>query len=180
MFFQCIIIGHIPECLVWWHSMSYVGYYLTLGHTPIFEFIGCFADFSHYLIYFLIFMGRHTRAYPHPWVHQTFSDLSHYLVYFLIFMGRHTGAYPHPWVHQTFWGTFSLLSLFLDLCESSYWGIPPLALFHWGIPPLFGFVTSRVDFRVVRPICRSLRAISLFRASPCHQFVRASPYFQFV
>ena len=33
---------------------------------------------------------------------------------------------------------FSLLDLFLNLCESSYWGIPPLALFYWGIPPSLG------------------------------------------
>ena len=43
--FHCIIVEHILECLVWWHSMSYVGYYLTLGHTPILEFIRSFADF---------------------------------------------------------------------------------------------------------------------------------------
>ena len=35
--FHCIIVEHILECLVWWHSMSYVGYYLTLGHTPSFS-----------------------------------------------------------------------------------------------------------------------------------------------
>ncbi|WJZ94854.1 hypothetical protein VitviT2T_013679 [Vitis vinifera] len=42
--------------------------------------------------------------------------------------------------------TSSLLNPFLDLCESSYWGISPLALFYWGIPPLFGFTVSSVDF----------------------------------
>ena len=36
----------------------------------------------------------------------------------------HTGAYPHLWVHRMFCRSFSLLSLFLDFCESSYWGIP--------------------------------------------------------
>ena len=36
----------------------------------------------------------------------------------------------------TFCRLLSLLDLFLDLCESSYRGIPPLALFYWGIPPL--------------------------------------------
>ena len=61
--FHCVIVGHILECLVWWHSMSYVGYYLRLGHTPILEFIRCFADFSHYSIYFLIFASCHTGAY---------------------------------------------------------------------------------------------------------------------
>ena len=63
-FFHCIIIEHTLECLVWWHSMSYVGYYLTLGHNPILRFIRMFADFSHYSIYFLIFASHHTGAYP--------------------------------------------------------------------------------------------------------------------
>ena len=43
--FHCIIVEHILECLVWWHSMSYVGYYFTLGHTLILEFIRSFVDF---------------------------------------------------------------------------------------------------------------------------------------
>ena len=32
IYFHCIAIEHILECPVWWHSMSYVGHYLTLGH----------------------------------------------------------------------------------------------------------------------------------------------------
>ena len=36
---------HIPEYLVRWHSVSHVDYYLTLGHTPILEFVGSFAVF---------------------------------------------------------------------------------------------------------------------------------------
>ena len=43
--FHCIIIEHIPECLVWWDFVSYVSYYPTLGHTPILELIGSSADF---------------------------------------------------------------------------------------------------------------------------------------
>ena len=43
--FHCIIVEHILECFVWWHSVSYVSYYFTLGHTPILEFIRSFADF---------------------------------------------------------------------------------------------------------------------------------------
>ena len=43
--FYCIIIEHILKCLIWWHSVSYVGHYITLGHTPIFEFIKSFAYF---------------------------------------------------------------------------------------------------------------------------------------
>nr|CAN66352.1 hypothetical protein VITISV_005782 [Vitis vinifera] len=35
----------------------------------------------------------------------------------------------------TFRRLLSLLDLSLDLCESSYRGIPPLALSYWGIPP---------------------------------------------
>ena len=42
--FHCIVIEHILECLVWWHSMPYVGHHLTLGHTLIFEFIRSFID----------------------------------------------------------------------------------------------------------------------------------------
>ena len=89
-----IIIEHIPECLVWWHSVSYVSYYLTLGHTPILEFIRSFADSlttrSTSGSSWVIILG-HT---PHPWVHQIFCGFSHYLIYFLIFASRHTGAYP--------------------------------------------------------------------------------------
>ena len=33
-----------PKCFVWWHFMSYVGHYLTQGHTIIFEFIRSFID----------------------------------------------------------------------------------------------------------------------------------------
>ena len=52
---------------------------------------------------------------------------------------------------------FSPLSPFLGLCESSYWGIPPLAFFYWGNPPQsFTFGAS--------PHCHSR-----FGASPhCH------------
>ena len=69
--------------------------------------------------------------------------------------------------------TSSPLDLFLDLCESSYWGIPPLALFLLGHSPLFGFIMSRADFMVVKPLL-SFRlghppAVISFRASPyCH------------
>ena len=43
--FHYIIIEHILECFVWWHSVSYVGYYLRLGHNPILEFVRSFVDF---------------------------------------------------------------------------------------------------------------------------------------
>ena len=43
--FHYIIVEHILECLVWWHFVSYVGYYLTLGHTSIFDLIISFANF---------------------------------------------------------------------------------------------------------------------------------------
>ena len=103
--------------------MSYVGYYLTLGHTPVLEFI----DFS-----FVDFLTTHSTSWP-LWVvilgHTPileFIDVlqifSHYSIHFLIFASHHTGAYPL------------------------------LALFYWGIPPLFGFTVSHFDFMVVRPI----------------------------
>ncbi|RVW78009.1 hypothetical protein CK203_044865 [Vitis vinifera] len=65
--------------------------------------------------------------------------------------------------------TSSVLNPFLDICESSYWGISPLALFYWGIPPLFGFTVSLVDFSL------TFRVIITFRfrrsePSPCFQF----------
>ena len=89
-----------------------------------------------------------------------FCRFSHYSIYFLIFMGHRTRAYPLSLSLSDLWRTFPLLDLFLDLCESSYWGIPPLAFFYWGIPPLFGFAMSRADFMIVRCICRSLRVIT--------------------
>ena len=76
-----------------------------------------------------------------------------------------TGAYPHPWVHQIFYGFFSLLILFLDLCESSYWGIPPLALFYWGIPPSL----SLAHFMLISWLSDPF--VDLYELSP-----RASPY----
>ena len=42
--FHCIVIEHILEYLLWRHFVPYVGHYLTLGHTPIFEFIRSFTD----------------------------------------------------------------------------------------------------------------------------------------
>ena len=51
--FHYIIIEHILECFVWWHSVSYVGHHLTLGHTPIFEFISFFLQISSLLDLFL-------------------------------------------------------------------------------------------------------------------------------
>ena len=35
-----------------------------LGHTPILEFIDVLQIFSHYSIYFLVFVSRHIGAYP--------------------------------------------------------------------------------------------------------------------
>ncbi|RVX07611.1 Pol polyprotein [Vitis vinifera] len=60
--------------------------------------------------------------------------------------------------------TSSLLNPFLDLCESSYWGISPLALFYWGIPPLFGFTVSRVDFMFDVQSHHHHFSVSAFRA----------------
>ena len=114
--FHCIIIEHIPECLVWWDSVSYVSYYTTLGHTPILEFIGSFADSlttrSTSWSSWVVTLG-HT---PHPWVNQVLCVLSHCSIYFLIFVSRHTRAYPFSvWL-----GAFP-----------SLWGLPCLVLISW-------------------------------------------------
>ena len=71
-----------------------------------------------------------TGAYPRPWVYQAFCVLPHCSIYFLIFVSHHTGAYP--------------------LYHISY----------WVIHPLFGFAMPRADSMIVRPICRSLWAIT--------------------
>ena len=102
--FHCIIIEYILECLVWWHSVSYVGYYLTLGHTPILEFIRSFANFlitrSIFLSLRVVILG-HTPFSALLLAHtpilefiKCFTDFSHYSIYFLIFESHHTGAYP--------------------------------------------------------------------------------------
>ena len=165
VFFHCINIEHIPECLVWWHSVPYLGYYFTLGYNPILRFIRCFADFSHYSFYFLIFVGLHTGAYPHlwvyqafcvlfsllilfldlcgsshwgiphPWVYQAFCVLFHCSFYFLIFVGLHTGAYPHPWVYQAFCVLFHYSIYFLIFVGPT--------LRH---TPIFQFIRCFLDF----------------------------------
>ena len=65
-----------------------------------------------------------------------FCRLSRCSFYFLIFMGHHTGAYLPSLSLSGLLCTFSVLDLFLDLCESSYRGIPPLAFFLLGHTPL--------------------------------------------
>ena len=64
---------------------------------------------------------------------------------------------------------FSLLDLFLDLCESSYWSIPPLAFFYLGIPPSLDLSHLMLISWLLDPF------IDLYELSP-----RASPYHQFV
>ena len=94
---------------------------------------------------------------------------------------------------------FSPLDLFLDLCESSYWGIPPLALFYQGIPPSLGLSHLMLISWLLDPFFdlyelsprASLFPVILFRGIPlsCHLvqghppsviLFRASPYCQFV
>ena len=143
VFFHCINIEHIPECLVWWHSVPYLGYYFTLGYNPILRFIRCFADFSHCSFYFLIFVGLHTGAYPHLWVYQAFCMLFHCSIYFLIFASRHTGAYPLSlglpclvlisWLSDPFFDLYELLPR-TSPYHQLVWGIPPLS-FLLGHPP---------------------------------------------
>ena len=50
------------SCLMQFCALSWLLFYTEAY--PIFQFIRCFVDFSHYLIYFLIFASRHTGAYP--------------------------------------------------------------------------------------------------------------------
>ena len=63
---------------------------------------------------------------------------------------------------------FSLLDLFLDLCESSYWGIPLFRVFLLWHFPLFEFATSRADFMVVRPILSIFTSYHLGHPPYCH------------
>ena len=128
--FHCIIIEHILECLVWWHYVSYVGYYLTLGHTLILEFIDSpFTDF----------LAAHSISWP-LWV----------------VILRHTLILEFINVLQTSLITrsisWSLLVVIL--------GHTPFSALLLGYTPIFGFTTSRADFMVVRPISRSLQVIT--------------------
>ena len=186
MFFHCIIIEHIPECLVWWDSVSYVSNYPTLGHTPILEFIGSFADSlttrSTSWSLWAVTLG-HT---PHPWVHQVFCVLSHCSIYLLTFVSCHTRAYPHPWVHWRF-ADFSHYSICFLIFASHHTGAYPLSRFSTGAYlPFFRFTGSHVDFMVVRPIFWSLWVIaegiplpsSCLGHPPIVIWFRASPFFQ--
>ena len=159
---HCIIVEHIPECLVWWGFVSYVSYYPTLGHIPILEFIRSFADSltarSISWSLWVITLG-HT---PYPWVYQVFCVLSHCSIYFLIFVSHHTGTYP-------------ILGLFLLGNTPFSLGLPCLVLISWltdafvdlwGIPPLsFSFGASpHCHLRLGHP-----PTVISFGASPhCH------------
>ena len=137
--FHCIVVEHILECLIWWHFVSYVGYYLTLGHTSILEFIKSFVDFLT------------TRSISWSlWVvllgHTSFSA---------ILLG-HTPI-------------FEFIGFFADFLTTRYisWFLRVVILEHTpfsalllGYTPLFGFITSHADFMVVRPICQSLWVIT--------------------
>ena len=92
--FHCIIIEHIPECLVWWDFVSYVSYYPTLGHTPSLSSSDILQILSLLDLLLDLYGSSHWGIPPHPWVYQIFGVLSHCLIYFLIFASRHTGAYP--------------------------------------------------------------------------------------
>ena len=125
-FFHCIIIEHIPECLVWWHSVPYLGYYFTLGHNPILRFIRCFANFSHCSFYFFTFVSCHTGAYPRPWVHRfSFAD----------FLAAHFISWP-LWVvilgHTPILQFIDVLQTFL-ITRSISWSLRVIILGH---PPL--------------------------------------------
>ena len=134
---------HIPEYLVRWHSVSHVDYYLTLGHTPILEFIGSSADF----------LTAHSIAWP-LWVvtlghtpilesTRSFVIFSHHLIHFLIFVSRYTGAYPFGafllghtpslWVYRVscwFHGCRTHLPIFM----SHHLGRPPTVILFRASP----------------------------------------------
>ena len=154
--FHCIVIEHILECLVWWHSMSYVGYYFTLGHTPILESTRSFAYFlttqsiswslrvvtlGHTL--FSAFLLGHT---PSLWVYRVSCWFHGYQTHLLIFMSYYLG---HPPIVISF-GASPVISF----------GASPHCHFTWGIPLLL------LSFRLGHP--------------PTVIFFRASPYFHFV
>ena len=155
---HCIIIEHIPECLVWWDSVSYVSYYPTLGHTPILEFIGYFADSltTQSISWFL-------------WV----VTLGHTPI--LEFIGSFADSLTTQSISWSLWVITLGHTLILQFIRSfvyfltarsiswSLWvvilGHTPLEL-DLGHFPLFGFAMSRADFMIVRRICRSLRVIT--------------------
>ena len=112
----------------------------------------------------------YTGAQPHPQVHQMLCRLFSLLILFLDLCGSSHWGIPPSLGLSGLLCAFSLLDLFLDLCELPHWGIPPLVLFYWGIPPLFGFTVSRVDFMVVRPILSIFTSYHLGH-SPYRQFV---------
>ena len=115
---------------------------VTLGHTPILEFIGSFADSlttrSTSWSLWVVTLG-HT---PHPWVHQVFCVLSHCSIYFLIFVSRHTraypfsawlGAFPSLWVcHVSCW--FHDCQTHLSIFMSYHLGRPPTVILFRASP----------------------------------------------
>ena len=106
---HCIIIEHIPECFVWWHSVSYVFHTGAYPHPWVHQI---FCGLSHCSIYFLIFVGHHWGIPPSlspPDLLRFFSLLDLFLN---LCESSHWGIPP--------------LALF-------YWGIPPLSL---GLPCL--------------------------------------------
>ena len=137
--FHCIIVEHILECLVWWHSLSYVGYYLTLGHTPILEFIRSFTDFlttwSISLSLRVIILG-----------HTPFSALT-------------LGHTPILKFIRSFADFLTTQSISWSL-RVVILGHTPFSVLLLGHPPFFEFITSHVDFMVIRSICRSLQVIT--------------------
>ena len=152
-FFHCIIIEHIPECLVWWHSVPYLGYYFTLWHNPILKFIRCFVDFSHYSVHFLVFASRHIGATPHS--HLRLGHPPTVISF---------GASPH--CHLRLGHPPTVISFMASPTVVYVWGIPPLSFtfgasphshFFWGIPPL--------SFRLGHP-----PIFILFRVFPYRQF----------
>ena len=133
-----MMIGPIRLLMhLWWcthiasrHVVFWFAYILDLGSRSAFVWsiilvLLCQHDFIDALTCFSIcslrlcmcfFSLHHHWAYPKMSCLVTFCALSWLLFY--------TGAQPHPQVHQMFCRLFSLLILFLYLCELTYWGIP--------------------------------------------------------
>ena len=142
--FHYIVIEHILECLVWWHFVSYVGYYLRLGHTPILEFIRSFVDFlttrSFSWSLQVVILGHtlsSTLLLGHTLILEFIKSFANFLITWSISWSLQVVILGHTPILEFIrsFADFSLLNLFLGLYKLSYWGMPSLTLFYWGIPP---------------------------------------------
>ena len=170
VFFHCIIIEHIPECLVWWHSVPYLGYYFTLGHNPILRFIRCFADFSHCLFYFTL-------------GHTPILGFIRPFAYFFTAWSISWFLWVLHWGIPPYFSSLDVLYIFLT-AHSISWSLRVVTLGHTPFSAfLLGHTLSLWVYRVscwfhgyrthllifMSYYLRHPPTISLFRASPyCH------------